>query len=513
MKTPSTDLFDLIHSLTSQERAYFKRFASIHKKASDNTYLKLFDAILQQEAYDEQALKEQFRGYKVSQYFPRAKKYLEAKILDAMSLFHAEDSMSVKLKRQINDTRFLYSKQLFKMALKKAQQIKKEAAEWEYWAEYIAGCEIEISIFAKYAYKDIEHIDILKGQEENNLALEKYKDTITHFFYQREMVYLLVHRTDENKSLTENLFHKIHQKDNLKGITSQIARLSSMGLYYQSYTKDFKSAMRCFDEGAKLFEDHPIILRKAMDFYLFFVGRLLELAILQSSFETVQTYLQKTRKNLLNNPFLRNKEKGFQFVVKVEYYHNHLNCLFSFGKHEQTLQALAEADKEIKGRVIEVHVAYALRYHDISMLIYLFHEQFDAALEEVNESLNLEIDRHPTKERMRLWALLIHWELGNYDLLEHLIRNTIRYWKKNEQYDDWKQVWVKHLRQLLKGANEIEIWGEIYSQLSKNYPSDEGIYVDVWEAYIRSKLSKKPLKEIHQQWVEEKKQTQVHLTL
>ena len=205
MKTPSTDLFDLIHTLTSPERAYFKRFAVLHKRASDNTYLKLFDAILQQESYDEAALKEQFKGEKLSRYFPRAKSYLYDKILEAMSLFHAEASMSIQLKRRINSARFLYSKKLFHQALKMAQQIKKDAEEWEYWAEYMAAMEIESSIGSKFAHNNLGHTDLQQTKEDILLACEKYYEAVEQYFSQREMVYLLTHQQPNPEQTIQDL--------------------------------------------------------------------------------------------------------------------------------------------------------------------------------------------------------------------------------------------------------------------------------------------------------------------
>lgn len=505
MKTPSTDLFDLIHCLTSQERAYFKRFATIHKQASDNTYLKLFNAILKQKTYDEQALKKQFENEKLSRYFPRAKKYLEDKIFDAMSLFHAESSMSIKLKREINSTRFLYSKQLFKMALKKVQQIKKDAAEWEYWAEYIAALEIESTIFSKQAYRGIDYKDFVDNRNKSISALKLYGEVIHQYFNQKEMVYLLTQQNSYNEKRTEKLFQKlIGETDDLQGISAQVTRLSCLGLYYQNHLKEAGNAIRYFDEAVLLLEEHPTILNKGMDFYLFFISRLLGLSTLQSSYDTTQTYLQKIEDNLLENPYLKEREDGFKFAVKVEYHYNRLFCLFRFGKHEQTLAALMEADKELKGKIIDLHVAHTLKYHYISMLIYFFHGKFDRAMEEISEALNLEIDQHPTKELMRLWLLFIHWELGNYDLLEHLIRNTVRYWRKHSFYGEYKQFWVGQLRQLLKLTDRKVVWTEICDYFAEQSRQKQDTRLDIWYTYAFSKLEKKPLKEIHSQLIEEK---------
>jgi hypothetical protein len=51
------NLHKLIHSLTPNEKAYFKKFAYKSKDDKENPYLILFDAILKQDEYDEEASK------------------------------------------------------------------------------------------------------------------------------------------------------------------------------------------------------------------------------------------------------------------------------------------------------------------------------------------------------------------------------------------------------------------------------------------------------------------------
>ena len=60
----SDDLFRLIHSLTPEEKGYYKKLAKRHTARGTN-YVKLFDAINEQEVFEEKTLKEQFKHYAV----------------------------------------------------------------------------------------------------------------------------------------------------------------------------------------------------------------------------------------------------------------------------------------------------------------------------------------------------------------------------------------------------------------------------------------------------------------
>jgi hypothetical protein len=67
------DLHKLIHSLTPNEKAYFKKFAYKSKDDKENPYLVMFDAILKQDEYDEEALKKKLKNTKLINNFSAAK--------------------------------------------------------------------------------------------------------------------------------------------------------------------------------------------------------------------------------------------------------------------------------------------------------------------------------------------------------------------------------------------------------------------------------------------------------
>jgi hypothetical protein len=56
---PSTELHDLIKSLTKSEKRFFKLHSSL--QSGDKNYLRIFDAIDKQKVYDEDAIKKYSR--------------------------------------------------------------------------------------------------------------------------------------------------------------------------------------------------------------------------------------------------------------------------------------------------------------------------------------------------------------------------------------------------------------------------------------------------------------------
>ncbi len=86
----SDDLFQLIKSMSRSEKGYFKKYASKHTIGEKNSYVKLFDAIDAQAAYDEDALKQKFRNDRFVSSLYSTKNYLFNLALKSLSAYHSE---------------------------------------------------------------------------------------------------------------------------------------------------------------------------------------------------------------------------------------------------------------------------------------------------------------------------------------------------------------------------------------------------------------------------------------
>ena len=130
--TPSTNLFDIIHSLTASEKRYFKIFSSTHVIGSKNNYEKLFNAYCELPAdrpYDEAAFKKKLAGKTWAKNFAVEKKVLEEILMKAMRAYNAEKSAEGALNDIITNVRFLYNKGLLAAAgkeLKKGIELGEE---------------------------------------------------------------------------------------------------------------------------------------------------------------------------------------------------------------------------------------------------------------------------------------------------------------------------------------------------------------------------------------------------
>ncbi len=134
-KTSSTELFDLIQSLSKGEKRYFKVHSSRHTIGEENKYVKLFDAICKQKVYDEKDL---LANEKYVRQLPLLKKRLYHSILKALEVYHT--SIDAEVRKLLHQAEILYEKALYEQAKKILRSIKTICKENE-----LLTYELEIS--------------------------------------------------------------------------------------------------------------------------------------------------------------------------------------------------------------------------------------------------------------------------------------------------------------------------------------------------------------------------------
>src|ERR1700741_166315 len=130
-KSPSDNLHQLIRSLNSNERRYFKNYLQRTSKITDTVSDTLFDAIYKQEVYNEKALLKLFEGETIVNKFSISKARLYDLILRSLNAQYAESSVEATLKRELHYVEILFKKALYKQAEKILKGVKKTALHYE----------------------------------------------------------------------------------------------------------------------------------------------------------------------------------------------------------------------------------------------------------------------------------------------------------------------------------------------------------------------------------------------
>ncbi len=126
MKAPkSNSLSDLIHTLSTNEKRYFKIFTA--NSSGDKNYRKLFNAIESEKISDKKELKKRMSHTTMNVSYE--KKYLQKILMRALRNFHEDSSSEIMLHQTLIDIEILFNKQHYDLCLslvKHAMQVGEE---------------------------------------------------------------------------------------------------------------------------------------------------------------------------------------------------------------------------------------------------------------------------------------------------------------------------------------------------------------------------------------------------
>ncbi|MEP7236034.1 MAG: hypothetical protein ABI778_12135, partial [Ignavibacteriota bacterium] len=133
-------LFDLIHSLTKEEKRHFQIY--VKKYSRSPKYLLLFDALSEMHDYDKSELDTRLRASKFSSRLNVAKEYLYLLILRSLRDLEPTSPSAIVL-QQIADISQLVNRKLFSQAKKTIKKAKALALSHDLFGEFNIILDLE----------------------------------------------------------------------------------------------------------------------------------------------------------------------------------------------------------------------------------------------------------------------------------------------------------------------------------------------------------------------------------
>ncbi len=432
----SEQLFTIIKSLTKAEKRNFRLYVQRLQSNEDVLYVRLFDLLDKMDDYDEEVVLEKLGGIEKPQ-FVNIKRHLYTQVLKSLRLIF-ENIESIKVREQIDFAHILYSKGLYLQAFKLLDRVKEMMPE-EGGHDLL---RLEIIEFQKF----IEERHITRSRKKagkvQSLLIESEK--------QESRVSNLV--------LLSNLKIKIHgwyietghvrdQKDHFtvnEYFESELRKVRTTGLsvteeiyLQQSYMwfyyilLDFEKCHQHAEAWVQAFDQNPSLMRE--DPVLYMRGLSYQLTSLYSmrDYPRYVIALEKFES------FTISHEKYFdmtgQIISFLYLYTAKINRHFLEGSFDEGLALVPEINRLVKryGRFIDIHRIMVFNYK--TAWLYLGSGSPENSIEYLNKILNLQSAGHLRTDIQcyaRLMHLMAHFELGHYNLLEHLVEQVGRFFSK-----------------------------------------------------------------------------------
>lgn len=416
------ELHELIHSLSRNEKGYFKKFASAYKDRDRHIGLRLYDLLEAMPEYDEERLQEQLSANKPVQQLAVYKNHLYHLVLKSLEAYHANTTVQAEIYALLRQIDILYGKSLFRQAMKLARKAEKLAEQYAYPEELLLVNERIMNLLRK----------INKG---NKLSEE-----------------LLFERTQLNRKLTED----IHTRQELSGLANRLMvcyRRLSDPLYPQPEIR--QEIERIINDA--LLQKEPEEPGACMAYHkawLIYSGKQHRheescrhsLEVLntikkmgrRAVQERLETYMTTLYNLLLSSVYCHNTmlykkhlaemktllpecPPDLQEGMQVDIF----NLQMAHGILTGQVRALRPVMQELEERLL-VLAARVQKYQSRMLLynsasVYLLLEEYSLALRNIQLLLNELRDSPETNLRLfaSLYEIILHYELGNYDVLEY----------------------------------------------------------------------------------------------
>ena len=495
----STDLFDLVKSLTKSEKRLFKLYASRHTVGKKNKYVVFFDAIDHLEDYNEQVLLErnptlQHSGLK------SMKPYLYDLIFRSLRNSFNNQSPISQIRYQIDQAEFLIAKGLHKQAAQLLKKTKTSAEKQESLPRLLDILHIELSMISVKGSLD-QTESYQRVRQEIETVIKQMKKNLEYHDRFMEMDRLIT------KSFLTHPEKQQHaplplKKSFLKSEEEEeeptfFAKAKLYEMHYrnsyakQDVTQSLKYGQKIFD----LFDAHPVQKSVNQTIYRRIVFNHFRHCLYFGEYPQMHENLTRLQElaQCQNN-------------ISIAYwkYANFLCQLrsYDFASALETAPELEHLLTEQSHRLPEKFILTC--YLDIAVL-YTITQECEQALLYISRIMNSsEIHSFPKLHYCtKLLSLICHYELGNERVLESCIRSTYRFLKKQDFSFGQAKFLVQFLNRL-KGIVEkekfIAMLKDYHEKLLKEHnQQEERIVVNPQfdlVAWLQSKIEERPFAEV-----------------
>lgn len=460
----SGDLHELIQSLSGPEKRYLTGTFS----KADGKHARLYKAVLKQEVYDEAHLRQQFVEKGLIKQLSVAKSYLYDHILKALQSYHRTRTPSLELRAGLDHVELLWLRNLHHQSWPLLERLRKKALHLEIWPVCLECLEKEMRLVRRSGKAEIRQdleslfekhrrVVTLINQEQ---ALRQLYDQI--FAMRRKGHY--VRDKASGRKLEDLLAHPI-----LQGAPPAAFRLAVLYHYSWLYASQLRGeteeVVRRYQLLLEGWRADPQMARHDQDRYLRAMLGYLDMLIgmpgdRQDAIAELMTEVEGLKLDLPSLEHLRN------------YYLLHLK-LRQFGNNGQVAASLRylegredlEAVLETASGAARMTLLYNL------LMLHFLGRKYQAALHYANQLLDEKNEglRQDVQDFARILLFPIHYELGNHELLESLIRSARRTLSRRERLGDFEAGYFSFFRQLEQAVNtqeESEVLNAFYEHLA-----------------------------------------------
>lgn len=433
MPNRSTDaLFQLVRSLERSEKRNFKLYMTRNSGSGDLKVVQLFDGLDKMKEYDEEQLLVKNPSIQKQQ-LSNLKAHLYREILASLRLLNQEENIDLFLTEQLDFARLLYNKGLYHQSLKILDRVKDMAR---------ANNQVTYILQVLFLEKKIEALHITRSMQDRADRLGNEADEInarlaligslSNLSLQLYSWYIKNgHARNAGDIATVDAFlhtDAIQQAQECKGFYERLY-LYQCYCWHAFITQNFLLYYRYCQKWVDLFDAEPKMIEIETAHYIKGLHNLMSAHFDLRNYQKFNDTIHRLEQFIETPVIQQNRNNLIQTFIYLNI--ARLNKHFMEGTFSEGLELVPYIEDKLNEYEIYMDRHRILVFYYKIASLYFGSGDYDKSIDYLNKIINWKMDlRTDLQCYARLLHLIAHYELGNFDLLEYLLKSVYRFMYK-----------------------------------------------------------------------------------
>lgn len=500
----SDTLFQLVHSLEKSEKRHFKLYIKRSSAKEDLKIIRLFDALDKLSEYDERVLLKNLGDITKPQ-LSNLKTHLYKQLLASLRLLKTNENIDLKLSEHLDNARLLYNKGLKIQSLhilEKAKELAKANQKINFLVQVI-------SLEKKIETLHITRSTLEKTQmiADESLDISSHIDRVTRLSNLALLLYRWYVKNGHARNEEDEKGIRQFFKSSLPADPNAINGFYEKLYLYQSYTwyafirQDFLMYYRYSQKWIDVFSENEIMMAVETGHYIKGMHNLLNAHFDLRNFSKFKTTLHQFEE-FAKTP-AANQHDNFRTHTSIYINSAKINQYLMQGDFREGVKIVPEIEAKLKeyALFVDSHRIMVFNYKFASL--YFGAGDYGKAIDYLHKIIN---DNQPglrtdLQSYARLMHLLCHYEIGNEEILDSLIKSVYRFMARLKNLTVVEEEIFIFLRHSFK-VNAKELKPELKQFLEKikhleknRFETRSFAYLDVI-SWVESKVTDTPMEEI-----------------
>jgi hypothetical protein len=493
----------LIRSLEKSEKRHFKLYIKRSSAKEDLKIVQLFDALDKLQEYDEKLLLRKLPSVNKPQ-LANLKTHLYKELLASLRLLKTTENTDLQLSEYMDNARLLYNKGLKLQSLKileKAKELAKANNKLNFLAQLISlEKKIETLHITRSSLEKTEQLTIEASEISDHIDRVTKLSNLALLLYRWYVENGHARNEQDVKKLKE-----FFQQNNLPD-TSNLSDFYEKLYLYQSYSwfafikQDFLMYYRYGQKWTDLFDNEPLMISVETGHYVKGMHNMLNALFDLRYFSKFDTILKKFEA-YSETPQAQHHD-NFRIHTFIYIYGAKINQHLMTGTFRKGLEMVPYIEEKLNEYALYIDHHRILVFNYKIATLYFGSGDYGTSIDYLQRIIQDHVDlRYDLQCYARLVHLLAHYEMGNFEILESLIKSVYRFMAKMKNLTVVEEEIFRFLRKSFdisprKLKPELEKFLSKIKHLEYNRIETRSFaYLDII-SWVESKLQDKSMSEV-----------------